>query len=64
MTPEIDEWPNKEKTAERTSVLAQELGVPADAVQIIRLEDWAREDESFDRETRRLVQIAKAWSKR
>ena len=53
-----------EMTKEDTWALAQQLGCPADAVQVIDLEDWRRQDETFGRETRRLVQRAKAMNAR
>ena len=38
-----------------TLELSQVLGVPPSAVQVIDADKWRREDETFARETRRLV---------
>ena len=49
---------------DETWALAQQLGCPPDAVQVVDLDDWRRQDESFARETRKLVQRAKAMNAR
>ena len=58
------DYPDKEQRNKRTAELAQMLGVPPDAVQVIDLERWRAQDESFKRETRRLMARARKMKER
>ena len=40
------------------------LDAAPDGVQVIRLDDWRRQDETFDRETRRMVQRVREQQER
>ena len=53
-------YPDKEKNDRQMYWLSQELGVPVTAVQMVDINDWNREDDSFARETRKMVADIKA----